>query len=117
MLSLGSRCFAGLAAARQLVAFGYRVIIVEGHGRPGGRVYTKQLKACLPLAACHHTSADALLVHVPLLISTRLTSPDLHMSYCAQLGICVPVPSLSSICQPTAAGANTIGACNICCCL
>ena len=35
---------AGLAAARQLDSFGYRVIIVEGHDRPGGRVYTKQLK-------------------------------------------------------------------------
>ena len=37
-------CLTGLAAARQLDALGYRVIIVEGHGRPGGRVYTKQLQ-------------------------------------------------------------------------
>ncbi|KAL0034074.1 hypothetical protein WJX79_007286 [Trebouxia sp. C0005] len=36
---------AGLAAARQLNASGYKVVIVEGHGRPGGRVYTKQLKS------------------------------------------------------------------------
>lgn len=36
--------YAGLAAARQLDSFGYRVVIVEGHDRPGGRVYTKQLK-------------------------------------------------------------------------
>ncbi|KAL0056420.1 hypothetical protein WJX82_011141 [Trebouxia sp. C0006] len=36
---------AGLAAARQLDAFGYKVIIVDGHGQPGGWVYTKQLKS------------------------------------------------------------------------
>ena len=50
--------FVGLAAARQLDAFGYKVIIIEGHGRPGGRVYTKQLKVQLFCHACkpimHH---------------------------------------------------------------
>lgn len=35
---------AGLAAARQLRAFGHMVIILEGNARPGGRVYTKRLE-------------------------------------------------------------------------
>ncbi|CAL0303789.1 unnamed protein product [Lupinus luteus] len=33
----------GLAAARQLLSFGYKVAILEGNDRPGGRVYTKKL--------------------------------------------------------------------------
>ncbi|CAL0303791.1 unnamed protein product [Lupinus luteus] len=34
---------AGLAAARQLLSFGYKVAILEGRDRPGGRVYTKKV--------------------------------------------------------------------------
>ncbi|XP_011094517.1 protein FLOWERING LOCUS D isoform X2 [Sesamum indicum] len=35
---------AGLAAARQLMAFGFKVTVVEGRKRAGGRVYTKKLE-------------------------------------------------------------------------
>ncbi|KAF0901010.1 hypothetical protein E2562_037425 [Oryza meyeriana var. granulata] len=34
---------AGLAAARQLLRFGLRVLVLEGRARPGGRVYTSHL--------------------------------------------------------------------------
>ncbi|EXB37711.1 Lysine-specific histone demethylase 1-2-like protein [Morus notabilis] len=34
---------AGLAAARQLLSFGFKVIILEGRNRPGGRVYTQKM--------------------------------------------------------------------------
>uniref|UniRef100_A0A0D3FYV7 SWIRM domain-containing protein n=1 Tax=Oryza barthii TaxID=65489 RepID=A0A0D3FYV7_9ORYZ len=35
---------AGLAAARQLVAFGFKVVVLEGRKRCGGRVYTKKME-------------------------------------------------------------------------
>ncbi|KAE8693437.1 Lysine-specific histone demethylase 1-like protein 2 [Hibiscus syriacus] len=34
---------AGLAAARQLLSFGFKVVVIEGRNRPGGRVYTQQM--------------------------------------------------------------------------
>ncbi|KAI3430663.1 hypothetical protein D9Q98_005255 [Chlorella vulgaris] len=40
---IGAGC-AGLAAARQLRAAGYRVAVVEGRQRPGGRVWTERLE-------------------------------------------------------------------------
>ena len=40
-------CLAGLAAARQLLQFGYRVVVVEARDRPGGRVYTERLQVGL----------------------------------------------------------------------
>ncbi len=39
---------AGLAAARQLRMLGYRVVVVEGRGRPGGRVHTKRMEVRRP---------------------------------------------------------------------
>ena len=36
--------FAGLVTARQLQNKGYKVLVLEGHDRPGGRVYTKRLE-------------------------------------------------------------------------
>ncbi|KAK9158594.1 hypothetical protein Scep_005168 [Stephania cephalantha] len=35
---------AGLAAARQLMAFGFKVVVLEGRKRAGGRVYTKKME-------------------------------------------------------------------------
>ncbi|KAG8083084.1 hypothetical protein GUJ93_ZPchr0014g47174 [Zizania palustris] len=35
---------AGLAAARQLLAFGFKVVVLEGRKRCGGRVYTKKME-------------------------------------------------------------------------
>ena len=44
---------AGLAAARQLQALGFKVFILEGRGRPGGRVLTKKMTG----ADCQHAVA------------------------------------------------------------
>ncbi|KAH6784164.1 protein FLOWERING locus D-like protein [Perilla frutescens var. hirtella] len=42
---------AGLAAARQLMAFGFKVTVLEGRRRAGGRVYTKKLEGNNRMAA------------------------------------------------------------------
>lgn len=42
---------AGLAAARQLMAFGFKVTVLEGRRRAGGRVYTKKLEGNNRIAA------------------------------------------------------------------
>eukprot|EP00230_Micromonas_polaris_P001641 CAMPEP_0119211372 /NCGR_PEP_ID=MMETSP1327-20130426/2906_1 /TAXON_ID=38833 /ORGANISM="Micromonas pusilla, Strain RCC2306" /LENGTH=908 /DNA_ID=CAMNT_0007208499 /DNA_START=113 /DNA_END=2836 /DNA_ORIENTATION=- len=39
---------AGLQCARQLLAFGHRVLVVEARDRPGGRVWSKQLTGRCP---------------------------------------------------------------------
>ena len=38
---------AGLAAARQLQTNGFQVLVLEGHDRAGGRVYTKRMQVRL----------------------------------------------------------------------
>lgn len=42
---------AGLAAARQLMAFGFKVTVLEGRKRCGGRVYTKRMEGSLKSAS------------------------------------------------------------------
>ncbi|CAN6469081.1 unnamed protein product [Victoria cruziana] len=42
---------AGLAAARQLMVSGFKVVVLEGRKRPGGRVYTKNLEGNNKFAA------------------------------------------------------------------
>ncbi|KAL8538670.1 hypothetical protein ACS0TY_000618 [Phlomoides rotata] len=42
---------AGLGAARQLMAFGFKVMVLEGRKRAGGRVYTKKLEGSNRTAA------------------------------------------------------------------
>ncbi|XP_069154734.1 protein FLOWERINGUS D-like [Solanum lycopersicum] len=42
---------AGLAAARQLMLFGFEVIVLEGRKRAGGRVYTKKMEGGNKIAA------------------------------------------------------------------
>lgn len=41
---------AGLSAARQLMAFGFKVVVLEGRKRAGGRVYTKKMEGAQKVA-------------------------------------------------------------------
>ena len=50
---------AGLAAAQQLQKRGVQVVVLEGHGRPGGRVYTRRLEVHIPPCACHISPIEA----------------------------------------------------------
>ncbi|KAF8669939.1 hypothetical protein HU200_051121 [Digitaria exilis] len=68
---------AGLAAARQLLRFGLRVLVLEGRGRPGGRVYTSRLgvdKAAVELGGSVITGIHA----NPLGVLARQLGIPLH---------------------------------------
>ncbi|GAB2284560.1 Lysine-specific histone demethylase 1 2 [Dionaea muscipula] len=70
---------AGLAAARQLLAFGFKVVVLEGRNRPGGRVYTLKMGrkgqyAAVDLGGTVITGIDA----NPLGVLARQLSIPLH---------------------------------------
>ncbi|XP_066326156.1 lysine-specific histone demethylase 1 homolog 2-like [Miscanthus floridulus] len=68
---------AGLAAARQLLRFGLRVLVLEGRARPGGRVYTARLgedKAAVELGGSVITGIHA----NPLGVLARQLGLPLH---------------------------------------
>ncbi|KAL6659454.1 hypothetical protein ACP70R_003494 [Stipagrostis hirtigluma subsp. patula] len=68
---------AGLAAARQLLRFGLRVLVLEGRARPGGRVYTSRLgedKAAVELGGSVITGIHA----NPLGVLARQLGVPLH---------------------------------------
>ena len=54
---------AGLAAAQQLQKRGVQVVVLEGHGRPGGRVYTRRLEVRIPCAR-HSSTIQAVISNV-----------------------------------------------------
>ncbi|KAL5232294.1 hypothetical protein ABZP36_031070 [Zizania latifolia] len=68
---------AGLAAARQLLRFGLRVLVLEGRSRPGGRVFTSSLgegKAAVELGGSVITGIHA----NPLGVLARQLGIPLH---------------------------------------
>lgn len=88
---------AGLAAARQLDSFGYRVIIVEGHDRPGGRVYTKQLKVSsyMPPKWPHVLVSSRLqLVAIVVLLRNETWMQHHHHGYAHGCMACWPLVSM-----------------------
>lgn len=70
---------AGLAAARQLLSSGFKVIIVEGRKRPGGRVYTKKMAVGNTAAAADLGGSVLTGIHGnPLGVLARQLSYPLH---------------------------------------
>eukprot|EP01018_Ginkgo_biloba_P030990 Gb_14064 [translate_table: standard] len=70
---------AGLAAARQLLSFGFKVVIVEGRKRPGGRVFTKKLEGNGQTAAADLGGSVITGIHGnPLGVLARQLSFPLH---------------------------------------
>ncbi|XP_071685797.1 protein FLOWERINGUS D [Rutidosis leptorrhynchoides] len=69
----------GLAAARQLISFGYKVTVLEGRKRPGGRVYTKKMEGGNRVAAADLGGSVLTGTHGnPLGILARQLSYPLH---------------------------------------
>ncbi|KAL8237864.1 hypothetical protein R6Q59_018945 [Mikania micrantha] len=70
---------AGLAAARQLLAFGFKVIVLEGRNRPGGRVYTQKMGQKDNYAAVDLGGSVITGIHAnPLGVLARQLSIPLH---------------------------------------
>ncbi|CAK9325156.1 unnamed protein product [Citrullus colocynthis] len=70
---------AGLAAARQLLSFGFKVIVLEGRNRPGGRVYTQKMGQEGKFAAVDLGGSVITGIHAnPLGVLARQLSIPLH---------------------------------------
>ncbi|KAL5737932.1 hypothetical protein ACOSP7_030693 [Xanthoceras sorbifolium] len=70
---------AGLAAARQLLSFGFRVVVLEGRSRPGGRVYTQKMGNKGKIAAVDVGGSVITGIHAnPLGVLARQLSIPLH---------------------------------------
>lgn len=70
---------AGLAAARQLLSFGFKVTILEGRNRPGGRVYTQKMEGKGKFAAVDLGGSVITGIHAnPLGVLARQLSIPLH---------------------------------------
>ncbi|GFZ15500.1 LSD1-like2 [Actinidia rufa] len=70
---------AGLAAARQLLSFGFKVVVLEGRNRPGGRVYTQKMGRNSQFAAVDLGGSVITGIHVnPLGVMARQLSIPLH---------------------------------------
>ncbi|XP_022941323.1 lysine-specific histone demethylase 1 homolog 2-like isoform X2 [Cucurbita moschata] len=70
---------AGLAAARQLLSFGFKVIVLEGRNRPGGRVFTQKMGQEGKFAAVDLGGSVITGIHAnPLGVLARQLSIPLH---------------------------------------
>ncbi|KAL5976218.1 Lysine-specific histone demethylase 1 2 [Asimina triloba] len=70
---------AGLAAARQLLSFGFKVVVLEGRNRPGGRVYTRKIGRKGNYAAVDLGGSVITGIHAnPLGVLARQLSLPLH---------------------------------------
>ncbi|XP_058073214.1 lysine-specific histone demethylase 1 homolog 2 [Magnolia sinica] len=70
---------AGLAAARQLLSFGFKVVVLEGRNRPGGRVYTQKIGRKDKYAAVDLGGSVITGIHAnPLGVLARQLSLPLH---------------------------------------
>ncbi|KAG7953680.1 hypothetical protein I3843_12G121500 [Carya illinoinensis] len=70
---------AGLAAARQLLSFGFKVVVLEGRHRPGGRVYTQKMGQAGKFAAVDLGGSVITGIHAnPLGVLARQLSVPLH---------------------------------------
>ncbi|XP_050218189.1 lysine-specific histone demethylase 1 homolog 2 [Mercurialis annua] len=70
---------AGLSAAKQLMSFGFKVIVLEGRNRPGGRVYTQKMGNEGQFAAVDLGGSVITGIHAnPLGVLARQLSIPLH---------------------------------------